>query len=114
MPKEKTIMMVPPGHRVRRDARVDEIRTDEDADRPYLIQETIPEEGETSVDRAFISNDSERTFADERRALKAARDAGDVQAEVDALEKMVDDLCNIVTGKTLDELEVDYPADEEA
>lgn len=110
---KQRILRIPPGHPVTNDPRIDKVEEDPNLDEPVVVTEEVPTGEDDIVDRRRISGDSRKIFADERRALKAARTAGDVQAEVDALEKMVDDLCNIVIGKSLDELELEYPAEDD-
>ena len=109
MPTEKIVLLVPPGEPVRPDPRYDEIRESEEVESPAVIQELVSDDGDTSVDRALVSVDSFQRFADEQRNLDEARTAEDSQAQIDALEQMVDDLWEIVTGLSSAETRNEYP-----
>ncbi|AGC34305.1 hypothetical protein HSTV2_36 [Halorubrum sodomense tailed virus 2] len=112
MVKEKTVLLVPPGHNRRPAGRYDEVRESDEVSSPKVIQEVVPEDGDTSVDRSLVSADSKKKVAESRRNYNAAKNAGDLQAQIDALEVVVDDLWNIVTGETVDDTEGSYPPDE--
>ncbi|QRV15010.1 hypothetical protein JMJ58_19200 [Haloterrigena salifodinae] len=86
--------------------------TDPDVDRPGVQQVPVTEEGDTSVDRALISGESKDEFARQRKARSDAKTAGDLQAQVDALQAIVDDLWHIVSGETADETEASYDPDQ--
>jgi len=55
----------------------------------------------SSVNRDLVSDDTRVTLGNARDDLAAARDAGDVEGEVAALETIVDELLNVVTGDSL-------------
>ncbi|UBF22403.1 hypothetical protein HCTV-15_gp36 [Haloarcula virus HCTV-15] len=110
---EIRILRVPPGHKVREDPRIDRVETDPDIDAPVVVTKNVPSGDEEVVDRRRISPPSKKTVADQRRSYNAAKATGDLQTQVDALEVIVDDLWNIVSGNTLDETETEYPADDE-
>jgi hypothetical protein len=55
----------------------------------------------SSVNRDLVSDDTRVALGNARDDLAAARDAGDVEGEVAALETIVDELLDVVTGDSL-------------
>jgi hypothetical protein len=111
--KTVTVLVVPPDYQPsdRSDPRIDYIEEDETIERPKLVERNEPEEGSTSVDRGLISDESKQIIADEYRAYTSAKNAGDQPGQIDSLEKIVDDLCHILTGDDLANTATNFPED---
>jgi len=101
MPTEKTILLIPPGGQARPDPRYDEIRESEDVEAPVTVQELVPDDGETSVDRAFVT-DERKTLVGEAIAdyeAEKAKTDPDVQVQLDSLERAISYMWDVVSAE---------------
>ncbi|QRD99659.1 hypothetical protein VOLN27_32 [Halorubrum virus VOLN27B] len=103
MPIEKTILLTPPGSDVRPDPRYDEVRVTDEVDSPVTIQELVPDDGETSVDRAFVT-DERKTLVGEAIAdyeAEKEKTEPDVQIQLDALERAISYMWDVISAEDI-------------
>ncbi|UBF19106.1 hypothetical protein HRTV-14_gp33 [Halorubrum phage HRTV-14] len=101
MPTEKTVLLTPPGSDVRPDPRYDEVRVTDEVESPVTIQELVPDDGETSVDRAFVNDERKTLVANAIADYEAekAKDAPDVAVQLDALERAISYMWDVVSAE---------------
>ena len=103
MVTEKTVLLVPPGEEVRPDPRYDEIRESEEVENPAVIQEIVPDDSETSVDRAFVT-DERKTLVGEAIAdyeAEKEKTEPDVQIQLDALERAISYMWDVISAEDI-------------
>lgn len=83
---------------------VDEIREDDEITSPKVVQETIQEVGTELIARDLVSSATTDAIAQAKLDYDDAKATGDQAAQIDALERIVDELVDVTTGQTLDEL----------
>jgi hypothetical protein len=113
MVKQITVLVVPEDYDGREigDDRVDKIEVDPDTDYAYLDDRIIPEDGETSVDRALVTDERKQII--EGAILdyheESSKEAPDRQVQLDALETAVTYMWDVVSGEDVGSAE---PLDE--
>ncbi|WP_144797704.1 hypothetical protein [Halorubrum depositum] len=103
MVQEITVLVTPPdydGSEVG-DERVDKVEVDPDAEYAYLDERIIPDDGETSVDRALVTDERKKLI--EQAILdyeeESAKSSPDRQVQLDALEQAVAYMWDVVSGE---------------
>ncbi|QHD55936.1 hypothetical protein HfxHF1_485 [Halophage HF1] len=101
MVRQKQVLLIPLDYESRPAGRYDEVRESEDVSSPKVIQELVPDDGETSVDRAFVNDDRKTLVAGAIADYEAekAKDAPDVAVQLDALERAVSYMWDVVSGE---------------
>ncbi|UBF22293.1 hypothetical protein HRTV-11_gp36 [Halorubrum virus HRTV-11] len=103
MPKNKQVILhAPPGYKAPSDPRIDRVVVDPDIEEAFI--ETLDEADPEAVRRDKISKESRQKLASHWKAERDAKAAPDHQKQTNELEIVLEELTNIVTGSTVDEL----------
>jgi len=103
MVQEITVLVVPPGYDGNDvgDDRVDEVEVDHETEYAYLETRIVSDEGSSAVDRALVTE--ERKELIERAVLEyqeeSSKDTPDTQVQLDALERAVSFIWDVVSGE---------------
>ncbi|WP_281193735.1 hypothetical protein [Halorubrum sp. F4] len=97
----RTVLLVPPGYDGPVDSAVDVVREDETVERPGVIQERVPDEGDTSVDRAMVTDQRKEdiALAIDQYESETAKDVPDPQVQIAALERVVSFMWDVISGE---------------
>jgi len=105
MVQEITVLVIPPGYDGADvgDSRVDEVEVDPNIEDAYLEERIVSDEGSTAVDRALVNQERKNLVADSILAYQeeSSKDSPDVQVQLDALERVVSYMWDVVSGEDI-------------
>jgi hypothetical protein len=101
MAEKKNVLIIPPDYDGPIDPAVDDVRQDESAERPHVIQEKVSVAGEGVLDRDLVTDEKKSIIANSILAYEDAKLSGDTAAQLDSLEVAFTNLWDIVSGEDL-------------
>ena len=99
MSKIENVLVVPADFDGRVDPVIDRVVEDPDVDRPKVRQEKVPDEGQTALDRDFVTKDKKEIIARAVENFDEAAANSDTAGQAAALEVMVSHIWDVVSGE---------------
>ncbi|UBF20358.1 hypothetical protein HCTV-8_gp33 [Haloarcula virus HCTV-8] len=102
---EKIILYIPDddGEYPVDDPRVDEVRTDPETDTPYIKDINVPDEGEFTLNRLYITQEKKDILhqAISEYETETAKTDPDPQIQIATLEKAISNMWDVVSGEDI-------------
>lgn len=103
MSKKINVIYVPEDYSGNIDPIADKVEIDKEAEKPYFGHEYVPESGDNSVDRDFITDETKsrvlKSIADYER--ESAKSNPDPQVQLTSLEKAITYMWDVVSGEDI-------------
>ncbi|QIR31200.1 hypothetical protein M1M18_gp100 [Halorubrum virus Serpecor1] len=103
MARVKYVLHVPPGYDGPVDPIVDEVEVDESVTKPGVEEVAVAEAGEGVLDRNLVNNNRKAQVSEaiQQYELESDKAEPDVQVQLDALEKAVSYMWDVVSGEDI-------------
>lgn len=101
MAQIRNILVVPEDYNGGFDPAVDEVRIDPDVEKAHTIQEVVSDSGEGVLDRNLVTDEKKQVLTESIADYTTSKDSGDTAGQLDALERAVTHMWDVVSGDDL-------------